>query len=205
MLGIDSHEVMDIFCQDNKLNLSPYYMRPGFAFGGSCLPKDLRAIVYSARHMDLDIPILNSVLDSNQMQVRRGLDMIMATGANRIGILGLAFKAGTDDLRESPMVEVSEFLIGKGYDLRVYDRNVNLARLTGANQEYISVHIPHLARLMTQDMNEVLTHGEVIVIGNKAEEFRGILPRLRPDQKLIDFVRINKNLVSGQNYQGICW
>ena len=205
MHGIDSHTVMDIFCEDKILNISPCYLKPGFAFGGSCLPKDLRALVYSARHMDLDLPIMNAVLESNQLQLRRGLEMITTVDAQKIGILGLSFKAGTDDLRESPMVEVSEQLIGRGYDLRVYDRNVALAQLTGTNRDFITRRIPHLCKLMAYTVEEVLDHAEVIVIGTNAKEFGGLLSKLRSDQRLIDFARTTEGAVSGGNYFGICW
>jgi len=202
---IDSHKVMDIFCQDLKLNLSPYYMRPGFAFGGSCLPKDVRALTYQARAMDISTPLLGSLLPSNRDQIEFGFDMITRTEKRKIGILGFSFKAGTDDLRESPLVDVIERLIGKGFDLRLYDGNVNIARLTGANRDYIFKVIPHIERLMVERIDDVLAHAEVIVIGNNAPEFADIAPRLRPDQRVIDFVRIRKIEQDHKNYDGICW
>jgi GDP-mannose 6-dehydrogenase len=203
--NIDSHKVMDIFCQDTKLNLSPYYMRPGFAFGGSCLPKDVRALTYQARTLDITTPLLNSLLPSNKDQVEFGIDMIMKTGKKSVGILGFSFKAGTDDLRESPLVDVIERLIGKGFDLRLYDSNVNIAKLTGANRDYIFKVIPHIERLMVDKIEDVLAHAEVIVIGNGAKEFSDVVPKLRPDQKVIDFVRIKKIEQEHKNYDGICW
>jgi GDP-mannose 6-dehydrogenase len=202
--GIDGHKVMAIFCQDTKLNLSAYYMKPGFAFGGSCLPKDVRALTYKARSMDVDVPVLNAILPSNERQVRKAIDMITAKGLRKVGVLGFAFKAGTDDLRESPMVEVVEHLIGKGYELRLYDRNVNLAALTGANRDYILNHIPHISRLMVDTVQAVTDFADVVVIGNGAAEFRGVLDALRPEQVVVDFVRIAER-ASGAGYDGICW
>jgi GDP-mannose 6-dehydrogenase len=204
-LGIDGHKVMEIFCKDTKLNLSPYYMRPGFAFGGSCLPKDVRALTYKAKSLDLELPLLSSLMPSNQRQIQKGLDMVTAYGRKRVGILGFAFKAGTDDLRESPLVEVIESLIGKGYEMKLYDRNVNLAALTGANRDYILNHIPHISRLMVDKMADVLAFAEVIVIGNGAQEFRNILDQIRPDQVVVDLVRIVPNKSEAGRYDGICW
>src|SRR5581483_10365850 len=203
--NIDSHQVMNIFCQDRKLNLSPYYLTPGFAFGGSCLPKDLRAIIYQMHSHDLDAPVLESILLSNRQQIQIAYQMIKRTGCKRVGVLGFSFKAGTDDLRESPMVELIEQLIGKGYHVKVYDRNVSLANLQGANRAYIEKEIPHIASLMASDVDKVLEHAEVVVIGNKATEFRTVLPRLREDQILIDLVRIVRGTPSNEHYQGICW
>jgi GDP-mannose 6-dehydrogenase len=204
--GIDSHQVMDIFCMDDKLNLSPYYLKPGFAFGGSCLPKDLRAFLYHAHHLDIGLPVLEAILPSNELQVKRAFDLIRQTGRKEVGVLGFSFKAGTDDLRESPMVELIETLIGKGYHMKVYDRNVSLARLHGANRVYIERQIPHIATLMCNSMEEVLTKSEVIVIGNKAPEFRNVPQRARQEQIIIDLVRIiEPPAKSKADYQGICW
>jgi GDP-mannose 6-dehydrogenase len=202
--GIDGHTVMEIFCKDTKLNLSPYYMKPGFAFGGSCLPKDVRALTYKARSLDLDLPLLNSVLPSNERQVQKGIKMITDKGNRKVGILGFSFKAGTDDLRESPLVQVIEHLIGKGYELRLYDKNVNLAALTGANQDYILNHIPHISKLMVNSIAEVMDFAGTIVIGNGAEEFRAIPDKLTGQQVVVDLVRIS-NETSGGSYDGICW
>lgn len=204
--GIDSHQVMDIFCMDRKLNLSAYYLKPGFAFGGSCLPKDLRALLYHAHHLDLSIPVLEAILPSNELQVKRGFELIKRTGSKQVGILGFSFKAGTDDLRESPLVELIETLIGKGYQVRVYDKNVSLARLHGANRAYIEREIPHIATLMCDSMEEVMAESEVIVIGNKASEFRQAIHQLRQDQMVIDLVRILEDLNQlDSQYEGICW
>lgn len=204
-LSIDSFEVMDIFCRDTKLNLSPYYLRPGYAFGGSCLPKDVRALTYRARTLDVDTPLLNAILPSNEAHIRRGIDLVLRTGQRKVGVLGFSFKAGTDDLRESPVVELIERLIGKGFDLQVYDRNVNLAKLTGANRDYILNHIPHIAKLMRETMEEVLDHADVIVIGNGAAEFTQVPNMLRAGQKVIDLVRVKAPRGNSTQYAGICW
>lgn len=190
--GVDPETVMDIFCQDKKLNISPAYLKPGFAFGGSCLPKDLRALAYQAKTHDLQLPILSSVLPSNEMQIARGVRQVIESGSSRIGILGFSFKAGTDDLRESPVIEVIERLLGKGYDLRIYDRNVNLAALVGANRDFILNRIPHISRLMVPTADEVLAHAQTVVVGNRDPEFGRIHERLREGQHLVDFVRITK-------------
>jgi GDP-mannose 6-dehydrogenase len=203
-LGVDSHEVMDIFCQDTKLNLSPYYLKPGFAFGGSCLPKDLRAINYKAKQIDVETPILSSILPSNRQQIERAVDMVLATGKKRVGVFGFSFKAGTDDLRESPMVTLIETLIGKGLQLLIYDRDVSLARLFGANKEYIERQIPHIAQLMRTNIDEVLESAEVLVVGNKADEFNEIERKRNEGQVIIDLVRLFKK-TSDDTYQGICW
>jgi GDP-mannose 6-dehydrogenase len=203
--GVDSHAVMDIFCQDRKLNISCAYLKPGFAFGGSCLPKDLRALSYQARIHDLETPILSSILPSNEAQVRRGIDLILKGGHKRIGILGFSFKAGTDDLRESPLIEVIERLIGKGYDLRIYDRNVRIASLTGANRDFILNRIPHISRLMVDSAEHVLDHAETIVIGNRDPEFRQIFDQIRDGQVVVDFVRIADHRSAEGKYDGICW
>jgi GDP-mannose 6-dehydrogenase len=203
--GVDAHEVMDIFCQDQKLNISREYLVPGFAFGGSCLPKDLRALVYQAKVHDLETPILNSILPSNHTQVQRGLDLIISKGHKRVGILGFSFKAGTDDLRESPLIEVIERLIGKGYDLRIYDKNVKIASLTGANRDFLLNRIPHISRLMVDGIDRVLEHAETIVIGNKDPEFKHVPSRMRDVQIVVDFVRIDSRRSEDGKYDGICW
>ncbi|HLA11553.1 MAG TPA: UDP-glucose/GDP-mannose dehydrogenase family protein [Pyrinomonadaceae bacterium] len=203
-VGVDSHEVMDIFCQDTKLNLSSYYLKPGFAFGGSCLPKDLRAINYKAKQVDVEVPVLCSILPSNRQQIERAIDMVLATGKKRVGIFGFSFKAGTDDLRESPMVTLIETLIGKGLQLNIYDRDVSLARLFGANKEYIERQIPHIAQLMCSSIDEVLEFSEVLVVGNKAKELCELELKQKEGQVVIDLVRLF-NKTSDETYQGICW
>ena len=204
-LNIDSHAVMDIFCADEKLNISPHYLKPGFAFGGSCLPKDLRALTFQANRLDLRLPVLESIMESNRIQVDRAFDLILRQNKKRIGILGFSFKAGTDDLRESPIVEVAERLIGKGYDLRLYDRNVNLAKLVGANRDYILNHIPHIAGLMVDSAEQLMAHAEVLIIGNGAPEFADIVSRRKSNQYVIDLVRIGRETSDASGYEGIAW
>jgi GDP-mannose 6-dehydrogenase len=204
-LNVDSHEVMRIFCEDRKLNIAPTYLRPGFAFGGSCLPKDLRALSYRARQLDIDTPVLLGALASNEKQISRAYDMVRATGARRIGVLGLAFKAGTDDLRESPIVTLVERLIGKGTQLAIYDAHVSQARLIGANREYIESEIPHIWSLMRGSVDEVVAFGDVVVIGNGSPEFRGIQSSLRDGQVVVDLVRAFGARTSDGAYQGVAW
>jgi GDP-mannose 6-dehydrogenase len=204
-LSIDAHAVMGLFCQDRKLNISPAYLEPGFAFGGSCLPKDLRALAYTAKMKDLQLPILTAILPSNEMQVARGLQLIMEKGHRRVGVLGFSFKAGTDDLRESPIIEVIERLLGKGYDLRIYDKNVKIASLVGANRDFILNRIPHISRLMVDHVDAVLEHGQTIVVGNKDPEFSQVPSKLRIGQNIVDFVRITDRRSENGKYDGICW
>jgi GDP-mannose 6-dehydrogenase len=205
-LGVDSHEVMDIFCRDEKLNLSPYYLKPGFAFGGSCLPKDVRALQYRAKEVDVDLPVIQSILSSNRLQIQQAVDQVMDTGKPRIGLLGFSFKAGTDDLRESPIVILAEALLGKGRRLRIYDKNVSLARLVGANKEYIEKQIPHLSSLLCETIDEVIHESDVIVVGNQSPEFVSALAACRPDQIIIDLVRLpTSGALLKADYRGICW
>jgi GDP-mannose 6-dehydrogenase len=205
-LDVDSHEVMDIFCRDDKLNLSSYYLKPGFAFGGSCLPKDVRALEYRAKELDLEIPVLQALMRSNRLQIQHAIDQVVETGKKRVGLLGFSFKAGTDDLRESPMVILAETLLGKGYAVRIYDRNVLVARLTGSNKEYIEQQIPHLSKLLCDSPEEAIDQSDVVVIGNASPEFGEAITRCRPDQTILDLVRIpfDRTRVSA-DYRGICW
>jgi GDP-mannose 6-dehydrogenase len=205
-LKIDSHKVMDIFCQDTKLNLSPYYLKPGFAFGGSCLPKDLRAVNHEARNLDLDLPVLGAILKSNQLQLTRVVRRLLEYKGRTIGFLGLSFKGGTDDMRESPIVEVIEALIGKGFTVLIYDRHVSLARLMGANKQFIEREIPHISRLMCTEASELIAKCDVIVVANKEAEFRTLLDPLPAGKIVIDLVRILPQLPpSSDQYDGICW
>jgi GDP-mannose 6-dehydrogenase len=204
-LGIDGHKVMDIFCRDTKLNISPKYLKPGFSFGGSCLPKDLRALTYRARQLDLDLPILTSVIPSNERHTSSGFRMIAEQGRRRVGVLGLSFKAGTDDLRESPMVNVVEHLIGKGYDVRIFDRNVKLAGLMGSNKSYLLNHIPHIFNLVVDSIDAVMDHAETVVIGNDDPTHGQVFDKLKNGQVIVDFARIGNRMSDGQQYHGICW
>ncbi len=169
------------------------------------MPKDLRALTYKARSLDLDLPVLNAIVLSNERQLERGMRMILDKGNNKVGVLGFSFKAGTDDLRESPMVEVIERLIGKGYDLKIYDQNVKLASLVGANRDYILNRIPHISKLMVDNVEDVLSFADTVVIGNGAEEFRTVLTKLRPGQVVVDLVRISDTRSEPGRYDGICW
>ncbi|HJX22576.1 MAG TPA: nucleotide sugar dehydrogenase, partial [Steroidobacteraceae bacterium] len=204
-LQVDSHRVMDIFCQDTKLNLSSYYLRPGFAFGGSCLPKDLRALLHKAKSLDVSLPILGAVLPSNELQIERAVQTVINHGSRKVGILGFSFKAGSDDLRNSPVVEMTERLLGKGFELWIYDGAVRLASIHGANRDYILHRIPHISGLMVSSIDEVLEHADTIVIGNAAPEFRDIPRRLGLRQTLIDLVRISESRSAAGVYEGICW
>ena len=204
-LGLDSHQVMNIFMQDSKLNISTVYLKPGFAFGGSCLPKDLRAINYMAKMADLETPLLNSLIPSNNVQILSTIKKIISYGKRKIGIAGFSFKEGTDDLRESPLIEIIETLIGKGYNLKLYDKNVSLARLMGANKEYIEKHIPHISSLMVDSLDELLEDREVIIIGNKDYQFLRLLSDSRDDQMIFDLVRIGDVKDARENYEGVCW
>jgi GDP-mannose 6-dehydrogenase len=205
-VGVDSHEVMRIFCEDTKLNISPAYLRPGFAFGGSCLPKDVRALSYKARQLDVDTPMIAAALDSNKKLIDRAYNTILGTGARRIGILGMSFKAGTDDLRESPMVTLIEMLIGKGMDVAVFDRDVSSANVIGSNREYIEKEIPHIWTLVDDSMDRVVERSEVVVIGNATPAFRQVEHQLKDGQIVLDLVRaFGSRLSDGSKYHGINW
>jgi len=204
---IDGQKVMDIFCQDRQLNISATYLRPGFAFGGSCLPKDLRALVYNARERDVDVPILSSILQSNEQHLACGIKMVEKTGRKKVGVFGLSFKSGTDDVRESPVVPLVETLVGRGYELSVYDEIVDPQRLIGANKAFLERELPHIASLMRSSIDEVLKEAEVLVVTNGSKAFRRVPELARDDQVLIDLVgvgRENGHIRNG-NYDGICW
>jgi GDP-mannose 6-dehydrogenase len=204
--GIDGQEVMDIFIQDHLLNISPSYLNPGFAFGGSCLPKDLRAILYRAKELDVECPLLGAVLLSNQKQVEYGIRLIEKTGSKKIGILGLSFKADTDDLRESPMITLAETLLGRGYQISIYDEKLNLSKLVGANKLYLEKELPHIASLMCSSIEQLLSQSQVVVITNSSKNFRSVPKLMHSGQTIIDLVGIAKNVDGTQaEYEGICW
>jgi len=203
---IDSWQVMDIFCKDTKLNLSPYYLRPGFAFGGSCLPKDLRAIVHLARQRDIEVPILGAVLASNQLQVDRAYAMIKRTGKTKVGVLGLSFKAGSDDLRESPTVALIERLIGKGYNVAIYDDDVSLAELRGKNRQFIERTLPHISSLMKPSLSEVVEGSELLALCKKNQQFESAVTKADGKLLVVDLIRIFRNgKATPRTYEGICW
>lgn len=206
-IDLDGHRVMDIFCQDTKLNLSAYYMKPGFAFGGSCLPKDVRALTYKGRTLDLALPILNSILPSNEEQIGKGLKMIIDKGHKKVGILGFSFKAGTDDLRESPIVALIEILIGKGHQVAIYDQDVSLARLHGANRVYIDQTIPHISVLIKPSIEEAIADSEVVVIAKRSPDFTESLQYVHNGKIVVDLVKAlpHRTDLEGGHYEGICW
>ena len=206
--GIDSHEVMRLFCADTKLNLSPYYLKPGFAFGGSCLPKDLRAINHRGRERNLTLPVLDSILRSNELQVQRAIAAIERSKApnRKVGVLGLSFKAETDDLRESPIVRVVGALVGKGWELKLHDAHVDVAKLLGANRQYLEAEIPYLDRLFRKDPREVVAGSEVIVIANSHAVYRDVPAWMKDGQTLVDLVRlVEKGEVVRGEYVGLAW
>ncbi|MEY2918026.1 MAG: hypothetical protein RIS73_1740 [Bacteroidota bacterium] len=204
-MGIDSHKVMEIFCKDKQLNISPYYFKPGFAFGGSCLPKDLKGLQTLAHDLYVSVPVIESINKSNEVQVNRAVELIQHTGKKKIGFLGLSFKAGTDDLRNSPAVTVVETLLGKGYEVKIYDKNIYLSNLTGTNKAYIDHHIPHLSKLMVSDINELGKDMDVIVINNKEQEYLDILEKTSDTTVIVDMVRLPEALRAKKNYVGINW
>lgn len=204
-MGIDSHRVMDIFCKDTRLNLSPYYLRPGFAFGGSCLPKDLRAITYQAKRNDVEVPLLSSLMESNEKQIQHAYRMVKAMGRTKIGVLGLSFKLGTDDVRESPVVILIEMLIGKGYAVSIYDEEVSLAKLHGANKRYLDETIPHVTSLMESSVAKVLDKSDLVIVSKKADEFKKEIDVLERDIYIVDFVRLFADYKGKPHYEGIAW
>src|SRR6266581_5032670 len=205
-MNIDGREVMRVFCEDRKLNVSPYYLKPGFAFGGSCLPKDLRAILYQAKQVDVELPMLNATLETNRRQLELAFNLVRRTEKRRVGVLGLSFKAGTDDLRESPIVLLIETLIGKGYKVVIYDEEVALAKLVGANRRYIEETIPHISSLMLNSPQEVMESCEVVVISKKTSPIREALTKNADGRVVIDLVRaLEEPAERPEHYEGLCW
>lgn len=203
-LNIDSHKVMEIFCKDKQLNISPYYFKPGFAYGGSCLPKDMKALKTLAHDLYIDVPVIESIFDSNEQQKKRAVQLIMAQGKRKVGILGLSFKAGTDDLRCSPIVDVVEHLLGKGFEIRIYDKNVKVSELTGTNKDFIMAKIPHLQHFVTDDLQQVCAQSDVLVVTNKEKDFAEVLQQY-PNKIVIDLVRQWKEVNYDGKYEGISW
>lgn len=203
-LDVDSHKVMEIFCKDKHLNISPYYFKPGFAYGGSCLPKDSKALRTLARDLYVDVPVINAIDTSNELQKKQAVDIIMSKGKRNIGILGLSFKAGTDDLRCSPIVDVVETLLGKGFALSIYDKNVKISELTGTNKDFIMAKIPHLQHFISADLDEVAAKSDVLVVTNKEKEFADVLKKY-PGKIVIDLVREWKEVDYDGYYEGIAW
>lgn len=204
-LNINSHEVMDIFFEDKRLNISTAYLRPGFAFGGSCLPKDLRALTYLARKLDLSLPVLSHILDSNRMLVDRGVDWVLGQSKRRVAMLGISFKSGTDDMRESPFVELAERLIGKGCEVRIFDPNVHLARIVGTNKEYLTRVLPHIADLLVANVSDAIAWAEAIVVSTSEPVYKAALIDVRPDQVVLDFANLKIADGSSAKPKGFLW
>jgi GDP-mannose 6-dehydrogenase len=205
-LGVDPFEVMDLVCRDRQLNISSAYMRPGFAFGGSCLPKDLRATMYLAKSRDVELPMLGSVLTSNRLHIERAIAKVLATGKRRVGMIGLSFKTGTDDLRESSLVLLAEQFIGKGLKLLVYDPDVHLSQVFGANRRFIDQHLPHIGSLIRSDIGAVIDESDVLVVGlNDERIFQALAAHAREEQIVLDLVNINGRERVRARIQGLCW
>ena len=205
-LGSDSHKVMNLLCEDKQLNISPAYLRPGFAFGGSCLPKDLRALLYMAKRDDVDVPMLSALLPSNRIHVEHALDMVLQRGERSIGVIGLSFKSGTDDLRESPMVDLVESMIGKGLKLKIYDPEVRVSQLIGANKKYIDEAIPHIGELMCESIEEAMENAGTVIVGLQGDDIMSELTRLsKPEQFILDLVGIKDRDKLRGEFQGACW
>lgn len=203
-LNIDSHKVMEIFCKDKQLNISSYYFKPGFAYGGSCLPKDSKALRTLAHDLYVDVPVINAINPSNEQQKKNAIDIIESKGKRKIGILGLSFKSGTDDLRCSPIVDVAEALLGKGYEIQIYDKNVRVSQLTGTNADFIAAKLPHLHEIITDNLDAVASSCDVLVITNKEKEFADV-PAKYPHKVIVDLVRQFNELDYEGNYEGISW
>src|SRR5438128_5811946 len=206
-LAVDAESVVEIFTADTKLNISASYLKPGFAFGGSCLPKDVRALNYRAKELDLKLPLFESLLPSNEEHLERAVEMVLRTGKKKIGILGLSFKAATDDLRESPQVQLAKRLIGEGRQIQIWDDNVALGRLIGSNRQYIEEVIPHIGSLLCNDLAEVVREAEVVVISTRGIKKEQLQRHLHPDHIILDLVNLEKarRPADKGRYEGICW
>jgi GDP-mannose 6-dehydrogenase len=204
--SVDPHEVMQLLCKDRQLNISPAYLRPGFAFGGSCLPKDLKALLYLAKSADVAVPMLANIMPSNAAHIEHAIEQVLASGRRRIGMLGLSFKTGTDDLRESPLVIMAERFIGKGLQLSIYDPHVNVARLIGANRRFIEESIPHIASVMTGDVEQLVREADVLVVATRTPEVLAALhAHTRPEQLLLDVAVLPDREAQQARYRGVCW
>jgi len=204
-LGVDSHKAMEILCADNRLNISPAYMLPGFAFGGSCLPKDLRALRHRARTLELQTPFLDGVVAANEVQANKAVELIENSGARKVGLIGLSFKSDTDDLRESPMVKLAQTLIGRGFSLKIYDPNIRLSRLTGANLAYLTEKLPHIAGLLSEELDEVIEHADLLVFGHRERGRQAMASAKTLGIPVIDLIRIAPDATTRPGYEGICW
>jgi GDP-mannose 6-dehydrogenase len=205
-LGVDPHDVMDLACRDKQLNISPAYLKPGFAFGGSCLPKDLRATCHAARRSDVSVPMLDAIARSNETHIQHAIDAVLATGRKSIGMIGLSFKSGTDDLRESPLVVMAERFIGKGLDLKIFDPEVHVSTLVGANRRYVEESIPHIGSLMRESVEELIRGSEVLVVALGTEPVvRALRAGCRADQFLLDLVNLRGRESLPCTYRGVCW
>ena len=205
-MSLDANAIMELICKDTRLNISPAYLRPGFAFGGSCLPKEIRALLYLAKQTDVELPMLGSLLSSNKVHLEHALALIARQGRRSVGMIGLSFKSGTDDLRESPLVTLAEQLVGKGYPLRIFDPEVNVARLIGANKRYIEHTIPHLSALMLDNVEELIDSSDILVVSRRSPDVTDALrKRARPDQYLLDLVGLENRGELRSRYEGVCW
>ena len=205
--GVDTQSVSEIFTSDTRLNISTAYLSPGFAFGGSCLPKDLRALTYGAKELDIQLPLLASILPSNTQHIERAVESVLRTKVRRVGVLGLSFKAGTDDLRESPLVQLIKRLLGEGLEIRIWDKEVSLGTLIGSNRQYIQEVIPHIGSLLRPTLEEVIQSTDAVLIGTKAIDQQVLQGLLRADQTVIDLVNLNSSQrpQGAFAYEGICW
>ncbi|HEX5473157.1 MAG TPA: nucleotide sugar dehydrogenase [Vicinamibacterales bacterium] len=205
-LGVDPFEVMELVCQDTSLNISRAYLRPGFAFGGSCLPKDLRATAYLAKMHDVELPMLSGILASNREHIDRAVARVLESGCRRVGLIGLSFKAGTDDLRESPLVSLAEQLVGKGVRVSIYDPDVHLSRLLGANKRFIEMHLPHIGGLLEPDLPTVVTGAQMLIVATANQVVLDAVAALvAPEQRVLDVIGLRPGVLPSGRFEGLCW